>query len=82
MSTSDNVRAILGGTIRAYQADPAYRDRPDVHNELLRIGNRLNEPSTASRICACWRRNFHPCTAGRCGDSRFPDTPQRASLTQ
>lgn len=44
MSTSDNVRAILGGTIRAYQADPAYRDRPDVHNELLRIGNRLNEP--------------------------------------
>ncbi|MHA3024042.1 dynamin family protein [Mycobacterium sp. BMJ-28] len=44
MSTSDNVRAILGGTIRAYQADPAYRDRPDVHNELQRIGTRLNEP--------------------------------------
>lgn len=44
MSTSDNVRAILGGTIQAYQADPAYRDRPDVHNELRRIGARLNEP--------------------------------------
>ena len=44
MSTSDNVRAILGGTIRAYQADPAYRQRPDVHNELMRIAARLNEP--------------------------------------
>jgi replication fork clamp-binding protein CrfC len=44
MSTSDNVRAILAGTIRAYQADPAYRNRPDVHNELQRIGARLNEP--------------------------------------
>jgi replication fork clamp-binding protein CrfC len=44
MSTSDQVRAILGGTIRAYQADPAYRQRPDVHNELDRIGRRLNQP--------------------------------------
>ncbi|WP_326548358.1 dynamin-like GTPase family protein [Mycolicibacterium sp. ND9-15] len=44
MSTSDQVRAILGGTIRAYQADPAYRHRPDVHNELERIGGRLNQP--------------------------------------
>lgn len=44
MSTSDNVRAILAGTIQAYQADPVYRDRPDVHNELRRIGARLNEP--------------------------------------
>lgn len=44
MSTSDTVRAILGGTISAYRADPAYRDRPDVHNELARIGARLNEP--------------------------------------
>ncbi|CDO09260.1 Isoniazid-inducible protein iniC [Mycolicibacterium cosmeticum] len=44
MSTSDNVRAILAGTVRAYQADPAYRNRPDVHNELQRIGARLNEP--------------------------------------
>jgi hypothetical protein len=38
------VRAILGGTIRAYRAEAAYRDRPDVHNELMRIGARLNEP--------------------------------------
>ncbi|KUI43210.1 Isoniazid-inducible protein iniC [Mycobacterium sp. IS-1590] len=44
MSTSDQVRAILGGTIQAYQADPAYRQRPDVHNELDRIGGRLNQP--------------------------------------
>ena len=44
MSTSDQVRAILGGTIQAYRADPAYRQRPDVHNELDRIGRRLNQP--------------------------------------
>lgn len=44
MSTSDQVRAILGGTIQAYRADPAYRHRPDVHNELDRIGRRLNQP--------------------------------------
>ena len=44
MSTSDQVRAILGGTIGAYRADPAYRQRPDVHNELDRIGRRLNQP--------------------------------------
>ncbi|GAT17061.1 isoniazid inductible gene protein iniC [Mycolicibacterium thermoresistibile] len=34
----------MGGTIRAYRAEAAYRDRPDVHNELMRIGARLNEP--------------------------------------
>ncbi|KUI12902.1 Isoniazid-inducible protein iniC [Mycobacterium sp. GA-1285] len=44
MSTSDQVRAILGGTIQAYRADPAYRHRPDVHSELERIGGRLNQP--------------------------------------
>ncbi len=44
MSTSDQVRAILGGTIQAYQADPAYQHRPDVHHELERIGGRLNQP--------------------------------------
>ncbi|MCV7153384.1 dynamin-like GTPase family protein [Mycolicibacterium pyrenivorans] len=44
MSTSDHVRAILGGTIAAYRADPTYRQRPDVHNELERIGRRLNQP--------------------------------------
>ncbi|MDT5112222.1 MAG: hypothetical protein QOE20_4112, partial [Mycobacterium sp.] len=38
MSTSDHVRAILGGTIQAYRADPTYAQRPDVHNELERIG--------------------------------------------
>jgi len=38
------VRAILGGTIAAYRADPTYRQRPDVHNELERIGRRLNQP--------------------------------------
>ena len=44
MSTSDQVRAILGGTIQAYRNDPTYRHRPDVHNELERIGYRLNQP--------------------------------------
>jgi replication fork clamp-binding protein CrfC len=44
MSTSDRVRAILGGTIQAYRSDPAYRERPDVHNELDWIGRRLNQP--------------------------------------
>lgn len=44
MSTSDQVRAILRGTVRAYRTEPAYRDRPDVHHELERIGRRLNEP--------------------------------------
>jgi replication fork clamp-binding protein CrfC len=44
MSTSDRVRAILGGTIQAYRADPAYRERPDLHNELDWIGRRLNQP--------------------------------------
>ena len=44
MSTSDQVRAILAGTIQAYRAEPAYRERPDVHNELDWIGRRLNQP--------------------------------------
>src|SRR4029079_13376397 len=44
MSTSDQVRAILTGTIQAYRSDPAYHQRPDVHNELERIGRRLNQP--------------------------------------
>jgi replication fork clamp-binding protein CrfC len=44
MSTSDQVRAILGGTIRAYQGEPAYGERPDAFNELERIGWRLNQP--------------------------------------
>src|SRR4029079_3528783 len=44
MSTSEQVRAILGGTIQAYRNDPAYQQRPDVHNELERIGYRLNQP--------------------------------------
>jgi replication fork clamp-binding protein CrfC len=44
MSTSDQVRAILGGTIQAYRNDAAYRHRPDAHNELERIGYQLNQP--------------------------------------
>jgi len=44
MSTSDQVRAILGGTIQAYRSDPAYAERADVHNELDRIGRQLNQP--------------------------------------
>ena len=44
MSTSDQVRAILGGTIRAYRSEAAYQQRPDVFNELDRIGWRLNQP--------------------------------------
>ena len=44
MSTSDQVRAILGGTIQAYRGEPAYRQRPDVFYELERIGARLAEP--------------------------------------
>src|SRR6476659_6219149 len=44
MSTSDQVRAILCGTIQAYRNEPTYRNRPDVHNELERIGYRLNQP--------------------------------------
>lgn len=44
MSTSDQVRAILGGTIRAYRNDPGYRHRADVHRELELIGWRLNQP--------------------------------------
>ncbi len=44
MSTSDQVRAILGATVRAYQRDPNYGHRPDVLNELDRIGKRLNQP--------------------------------------
>src|SRR3569623_220583 len=44
MSTSDQGRASRGGTIQAYRNDPAYRHRPDVHNELERLGWRLNQP--------------------------------------
>lgn len=38
------MRAILGGTIRAYQGESVYQQRPDVFNELDRIGWRLNQP--------------------------------------
>jgi replication fork clamp-binding protein CrfC len=44
VSTSDQVRAILGGTIQAYRGEPAYSRRPDVFYELDRIGARLAEP--------------------------------------
>ena len=44
MSTSDRVRAILGGTIQSYRTDPTYRQRADLHSELEWIGWRLNQP--------------------------------------
>src|ERR1700710_1614508 len=44
MSTSDRVRAILGGTVAAYRSDPAFSERQDVHHELDWIGRRLNQP--------------------------------------
>ncbi|WP_059015468.1 dynamin-like GTPase family protein [Mycobacterium sp. M26] len=44
MSTSDQVRAILAGTRRAYESEPAYQQRPDVFAELDRIAARLNQP--------------------------------------
>ncbi|SPM38998.1 isoniazid-inducible protein iniC, partial [Mycobacterium numidiamassiliense] len=44
VSTSDRVRAILGGTIEAYRGEPAFRQRPEVFHELDRIGARLAEP--------------------------------------
>ncbi len=44
MRLSDRVRAILDATIRVYQSDPAYRQQPDVVNQLRHIGVRLNAP--------------------------------------
>ncbi len=44
MSTSDQVRAILAGTLRAYEDDPAFRRRGDVFAELDRINARLGDP--------------------------------------
>ena len=44
MRLSDRVRAVLDATIRVYQSDPVYRQRPDVVDQLHRIGARLNEP--------------------------------------
>lgn len=44
MSTTDRVRAILGGTIEAYRGEPAYRQRAEVFHQLDRIGARLSEP--------------------------------------
>lgn len=44
MSTSDQVRAILGGTVRAYAGEPGYRGRREIFDELDRIAGRLNEP--------------------------------------
>lgn len=44
MSTSDQVRAILAATVRAYQGEPAYRQRADVFDQLNRIGWQLNQP--------------------------------------
>ena len=49
MSTSDQVRAILGGTIRAYQGEPAYGRRPEVFAELDRIGRRIADLKSAAK---------------------------------
>jgi Dynamin family len=43
-STSERVRAILDGTIRAYQREPGYRERREIFAELDRIGAQLNQP--------------------------------------
>ncbi len=39
-----NVGGILDATLRVYRADPAYRARPEVLDELHRIAARLDEP--------------------------------------
>ncbi len=44
MKLSDRVRGILDATLRLYQSDPLYRQRPEVINQLHRIAGRLNEP--------------------------------------
>lgn len=44
MNTSDQVRAILGGTIRAYRDEPGFNRRPEVFAELDRIGWQLDQP--------------------------------------
>lgn len=44
MRLSDRVRTILDATLRVYQSDPAYRQRPDVFSQLHRMAGRLNEP--------------------------------------
>jgi hypothetical protein len=40
----DRVRGIFAATLRLYQADPVYGQRPDVIGQLQQIGVRLNEP--------------------------------------
>ena len=74
MSTSDRVRAILGGTIQAYRGDPAYRHRPDVHNELERIGRRLNQPI---RIALAGTLKAGKSTLGQCAGRRRHRTDRR-----
>ena len=44
MRLSDRVRAILDATVRVYQSDPVYGQRPDVAYQLHHIGMRLNAP--------------------------------------
>lgn len=44
MKLSDRVRAILDATVRVYQSDPDYRQRPDVVHQLHRVAGQLNEP--------------------------------------
>ena len=44
MRLSDRVGAILEATMRVYQSDPAYRQRPEVTHQLRHIGSRLHAP--------------------------------------
>lgn len=44
MRLGARVRAILDGTVGVYQADPVYRQRPDVVRELRHIAARLDQP--------------------------------------
>lgn len=80
MSTSDQVRAILGGTIQAYRGDPAYRDRPDVHNELERIGWRLNQPIRVA-LAGTLKAGKSTLVNALVGDIITPPTPPRPPVS-
>src|ERR1700730_17024297 len=78
MSTSEQVRAILGGTIEAYRNDPAYRDRPDVHNELERIGYRLNQPIRIA-LAGTLKAGKSPLVTALVGDNIAPTDATEAT---
>src|SRR3984893_6549562 len=78
MSTSDQVRAILGGTIQAYRNDPAYQHRPDVHNELERIGYRLNQPIRVA-LAGTLKAGKSPLVTALVGDNIAPTDATEAT---